>query len=181
MLIRTLATAALVALLALGAPLAAHAAVTHDSTLIGTTAQVMIDADPSNAGKKASVEILRVGAPYNSPAAADIVYINEYTLDAAGKVDFSATIPGGALADYVIAVKVAGASSRYLASLDPAGPVPVLPPVTPPSGGTASSGTGDPLAFTGTTVAVGALSLLALAAIAFGALLLVRRRRRSRA
>ena len=179
--IRALAVAALAALLVLGAPLAAHADVSHTSTLTGTTAKVALDAEAANAGKQASVEILRVGAQYSAPKTADIVYINEYTLDAAGKVDFSATIPGGALADYVIAVKVAGASSRYLASLDPAGPVPVLPPVTPPSGGTASSGTGDPLAFTGTTVAVGALSLLALAAIAFGALLLVRRRRRSRA
>jgi len=181
--IRTLAVAALAAVFALGAPLAAHADVTHDTTLAGTTAQVAIDAEPANAGKQASVEILKVGAQYNAPTTADIVYINEYTLDAAGKVTFSATIPGGTLDDYVIAVKVAGVT-RYLASLDPAGPVPVQPPAGGTGNGTAPSGTGDPkgaLAFTGTTIAIGALSVLALAVIVVGAVLLMRRRRRSRA
>ena len=174
--IRALAVAALAALLVLGAPLAAHADVSHTSTLTGTTAKVALDAEPSNAGKQASVEILRVGAQYNAPKTADIVYINEYTLDAAGKVDFSATIPGGALADYVIAVKVAGTSNRYLASLDPAGPVPVNPPAGGGgSGATTPTGAGNPLAITGVVVPIGAL-LLALAAIIVGAVLLLRRR-----
>ena len=178
---RTLAVAALAALFVLGAPLAAHADVSHDSTLSGTTAQVTVDAEPANAGLKASVEILHVGARYSAPTAADIVYLNEYTLDAAGKVAFSAVIPGGALDDYVIAVKVAGATSRYLASLDPAGPVPVDPSGGGAAGGvpggTGPSGAGDPLAITGVTVAIGTVSLLALAAVILGAVLLVRRRR----
>ncbi|HEY4224421.1 MAG TPA: hypothetical protein VGM70_01240 [Pseudolysinimonas sp.] len=177
--IRALAVAALATLFVLGAPLAAHADVSHDSTLSGTTAQVAVDAEPANAGKQASVEILRVGAQYSAPKTADIVYLNEYTLDAAGTFTFNAVIPGGTLDDYVIAVKVAGATSRYLASLDPNGPV----PVNPGGGGggpgaTGPSGAGNPLAITGVAVPIGVL-LLAVAGVIVGAALL--RRRRSRA
>lgn len=172
--IRTLAAAALVAALVLIAPTAAHADPSHTTTLSGLTVTVALDAESFNAGQQASVVVMHVGARYSNPAPADLVYLNEYTLDGAGTVSFSIVLPSGDLDDYVLAVKVAGATARYVVSLDPAGPAPVEPPTGGGPGGGGDGG--DPLANTGTTIAIGTLGAIALGTMIVGAVLIIRRR-----
>ena len=183
MTIKALAAAAVAAILVLAAPTMAHAAVTHEATLTGNVVEVSLDAETANANQQASVVIMKVGARYSAPATDDIVFVNEYTLDANGLLVFSATLPGGDLDDYVLAVNVAGATGRYLVSLDPLGPTPVEPQ-DPDDGGDpgpgGAGGTGG-LAFTGTNLAVGAFLLLALGMLATGAILVLRRRRAGKA
>jgi hypothetical protein len=185
---RILVIAAVAAALVLGAPLAAHAAASHTASLAGGVAQVTFDGEAANAGRTATVEIVKLGAQYTAPAAGDIVYLNQYVLDAAGAVSFSAAIPSGGLGDYVLAVRIAGAPARYLVSLDPAGPpVPQDPVQDGGSGGAGSDdGAGGPaasgqqglLAATGVQLLAGITLATAIAALIAGGVLLIVRRRR---
>ena len=169
---KALAAAAVALVLVVAAPTMASAAVTHQADLTGSVVAVEVDAETLNAGQQASVMIMRVGAKYSAPAVADIVFVNELAVDSAGILMFSATLPGGDLDDYVLSVNVAGATSRYLASLDPAGPTPVE---------AAAPGTLNPvqggLAMTGTNIANGVVVIVALAMLVVGAVLFFRRRR----
>ena len=185
MIIKSLAAAALAALIALAAPAVAFAAVSHQATLTGAVVQVTLDAEAHNSGQQASVLIMRVGAKYSAPTTADIVFANQYTVDQSGALLFSATLPAGDLDDYVLAVNVAGATDRYLASLDPNGPVPAEPqqpgggssnpPGTDPGSQPNPSGSDGSLATTGAGVTV-AVALLAAMALAGGVAGVLRRR-----
>ena len=177
MRLKALAATAFALILIVAAPTAASAAVTHQASLAGSVASVEVDVETLNAGQQASVMIMRVGAKYSAPLVADIIFVNELTVDSAGILTFSATLPGGDLDDYVLSVNVAGATARYLASLDPGGPT----PVEAAAPGTLVPAQGGGLAMTGTTIAIGLVALVAVAMLVVGAVLYLRRRRAAEA
>ena len=174
---KALATAALAAIIVLAVPSVAFAAVSHTATLTANVVEVTVNAEAHNADLQASVVIMRVGAKYSSPVTDDIVYLNELTLDENGSLTFSATLQGGELDEYVLAFNVAGATERYLVSLDPLGPTPVEPQEPGDGGPTEPGNDGDGgwLATTGSQIALGSVIAFVLGLVAAGVLMIQRR------
>lgn len=132
------------------APAIAAGGVSHEAALIdgGSRSTVTLHAGSGAAGHRMSVLILDEDADFDRPAAADIVYLNELALDAAGDATFTFAIPQAHLDAYAIAVNTDSISTaRYVASLDPAGSLPTTPetpgggtPGSPGAGGSGGSG-----------------------------------------
>lgn len=70
------------------------------------------------AGRELSVLTLAPDADLDAPSEADVVYLNQVTLDETGTAELRLVLPSGDLKDYVLGANAEGASGRYLKVLD---------------------------------------------------------------
>ncbi|MGO1972515.1 MAG: metallophosphoesterase, partial [Propionibacteriaceae bacterium] len=103
---------------------AAEDGIRHDAVAQGDgIVRLTILGGSAAADQQASIVVLPIDGDLEHPAVGEVAYLNQVRLDATGTATLTLSLAGD-LADYALAVAVAGAPERYLAALDPDGALP---------------------------------------------------------